>query len=66
MNLKPLVNNYDLWESYKENLEEERKRLWNLMIHCKDPQELLRLQGEARFVENRFRLRDKVLANEPK
>lgn len=59
-NLKPLVNNKDIWESLLEELGERIQFVYRQMEHRTEVEELYRLQGEVRALRNLQRLRDKV------
>lgn len=64
MNLKPLVNNENLWNSYVEYLEAEKKILFASMTRCTCVEELTRYQGEARRIEKMLRLQEEVRRSE--
>lgn len=64
MNLKPLVNDKNLWESFLSEIEEQLKVLYRNMTSCPDKDELLRLQGETRALTKLKNLRKKVNGSE--
>ena len=59
-NLKPLVNNKDLWESLVAELNERLECTQRQVELRVEPEEIYRLQGEARALRSLTRLRDKV------
>lgn len=60
MNLKPFVNNRDLWEDFLEELEERVQTCYKTMAQLKDPVEIYRVQGELSALYKLQQLRDKV------
>lgn len=60
MNLKPLVNNKELYQDF---LQEIHNRLYKVHLNLEqyqDTNELLRLQGEARALRKFLKLREEV------
>ena len=59
-NLKPLVNDKALWESFLAELEDRLKEVHKSMEQAPRAEDLFRLQGQAACL-NKFKyLRDKV------
>lgn len=59
-NLKPLVNNKDLWDSFLAHLEEEVQQLYTRLSVASELGELQRIQGEIRALNRLKYLREKV------
>lgn len=60
MNLKPFVNNRDLWEDFLEELESRIQTCYTTLAQLKDPVEIYRTQGEIATLYKLQQLRDKV------
>ena len=60
MNLKPLVNNKELWDSLKQELEDSISLAHKNLESAKDLEEIYRLQGEVRALRKLSYLREKV------
>lgn len=60
MNLKALVNDKNLWESFLLEVEERLSTVYSKMTSCVDKDELLRLQGESRALVKMKNLRMKI------
>jgi len=59
-NLKPMVNDKALWESFLEELQERLHEVHRQMEQSPNAEDLFRLQGHAACL-NKFKfLRDKV------
>jgi len=59
-NLKPMVNDKALWESFLAELQERLNDVHRQMEQAHTPEDLFRLQGQAACL-NKFKfLRDKV------
>lgn len=59
-NLKPLVNDKALWESFLAELEERLDQVHRQMEQASLTEDLFRLQGEAACLRRFKFLRDKV------
>lgn len=59
-NLKPLVNDKALWESFLAELEERLDQVHRQMEQASSTEDLFRLQGEAACLRRFKFLRDKV------
>lgn len=59
-NLKPLVNDKALWESFVAELEERLDQVHRQMEQASSAEELFRLQGETSCLRRLKFLRDKV------
>lgn len=62
MNLKPLVNDKALWDSFISELDQRLEETYRAFRNTDSTDELLRLQGSARILEKMKKLRDKVNA----
>ena len=60
MSLKLFVNNPDLWNAFKKELDEYLTLTHKNMEQMDKPEDLYRLQGEARAYHKLKMLRDKV------
>lgn len=60
MNLKPLVNDNNLWNSFNEELDRRLNYVHIQMEQTLKQDDLLRLQGEARAFRRLKLLRDEV------
>jgi len=60
MNLKPLVNDSNLWNSFNEELDRRLNYVHIQMEQTLKQDDLLRLQGEARALRRFKLLRDEV------
>lgn len=59
-NLKQLVNNKALWDSFNEHLDEELSQLYSRLSVADESLELHRIQGEIRAIKRLKYLREKV------
>lgn len=59
-NLKPLVNNKDLWTAYQEDILEEIENSRKALEQATLQEDMFRLQGEVRALRKRLKLRDRV------
>ena len=60
MNLKPLVNDNNLWNSFNEEIDRRLNYVHIQMEQTLKPDDLFRLQGEARAFRRLKLLRDEV------
>lgn len=60
MNLKPLVNDNNLYSSLLEYFKGELDKTHREMEVAETEQERLRLQGQARFIRKMFTLKERV------
>ena len=60
MNLKPLVNNHEIWNSFNEELDRRLNYVHIQMEQTIKQDDLFRLQGEARALRRLKLLRDEV------
>ena len=60
MNLKPLVNDNKLWNSFNEELDRRLNYVHIQIEQTLKPDDLFRLQGEARALRRLKLLRDEV------
>ena len=60
MNLKPLVNDKKLWNSFNEELDRRLNYVHIQIEQTLKPDDLFRLQGEARALRRLKLLRDEV------
>jgi TATA-binding protein-associated factor Taf7 len=60
MNLKPFVNNKELWEDFLEELKERIEACHKKLEQAADPLTLHRTQGEIQALRKLEQLRDKV------
>lgn len=60
MNLKPVVNQKDLWDALLYEFEERIQFAQKQMEQADKAEELYRFQGELRALRSLTRLRDKV------
>lgn len=61
--LKPLVNNKDLWDSFKAHIEEQVQLAYSRLSVADDHAELHRIQGEIRALRRLTYLREKINGN---
>ena len=59
-NLKPLVNNKDLWESFLAEINLRLNEVHKQMEQAQSADDLYRLQGQAACLNNFKYLREKV------
>lgn len=59
-NLKPLVNNKDLWESFLAEINFRLKEVHRQMEQAASVEDLFRLQGQAACLNKLKYLREKV------
>ena len=64
MNLKPLVNDNKLWNSFNEELDRRLNYVHIQIEQTLKPDDLFRLQGEARALRRLKLLRDEVNGSE--
>lgn len=62
MNLKPFVNNHDLWEDFLQELDSRIHICYKRLEQVSDPVEIYRAQGEIQALRKLEKLRDKVNA----
>lgn len=60
MNLKPLVNNRDLWQDFLQEIDIRIESVHRQMEQVNTAEELYRLQGEAKALRSFKFLREKV------
>jgi len=60
MNLKPLVNDNNLWNSFNEEIDRRLNYVHIQMEQTLKQEDLLRLQGEAKALRRLKLLRDEV------
>lgn len=65
MNLKPLVNDNKLWNSFNEELDRRLNYVHIQIEQTLKPDDLFRLQGEARALRRLKLLRDEVNGSKP-
>lgn len=62
MNLKPLVNNKELWLDFLMELDTQIQACYKKLEQLSDPTEIYRTQGEIRSLRKLEKLREKVNA----
>lgn len=62
MNLKPFVNNHELWTDFLEELDTRIQVCYKKLEQLSDPVEIYRAQGEVQALRKLEKLRDKVNA----
>lgn len=62
MNLKPFVNNHELWTDFLKELDTNIQRCYKRLEQVSDPIEIYRAQGEVQAFQKLAKLRDKVNA----
>jgi hypothetical protein len=62
MNLKPLVNNRELWTDFLQELDTNIQRCYKKLEQLSDPVEIYRAQGEIQALRKLEKLREKVNA----
>lgn len=62
MNLKPFVNNHELWKDFLQELGERITSCHKKLEQASDPVEIYRAQGELSALHKLEQLRDKVNA----
>ena len=60
MNLKPFVNDPNLWNSFLEELDQRVDSVHKKMAQVDEPRDLYRCQGELKALRSLQKLRDKV------
>ena len=60
MNVKPFVNNYEIWSSFVEHLNDKITRLHVRLETAADIQEVAHLQGRVAMCRELLKLRDTV------
>jgi hypothetical protein len=62
VNLKPFVNNHELWTDFLEELDTRIQVCYKKLEQLSDPVEIYRAQGEVQALRKLEKLRDKVNA----
>ena len=62
MNLKPFVNNKELWEDFQQELGNRIQASYKKLEQVTDTVDIYRTQGEIQALKNLMKLRDKVNA----
>jgi len=62
MNLKPFVNNKELWQDFNLELANRIHTCYKKLEQVVDIPEIYRTQGEIQALKNLIKLRDKVNA----
>ena len=65
MNLKPLVNNNEIWNSFNDEIDRRLNYVHIQMEQTIKPEDLYRLQGEAKALRRLKLLRDEVNGPQP-
>jgi TATA-binding protein-associated factor Taf7 len=60
MNLKPFVNNHELWTDFLKELDSRIQVCYKKLEQITDPVALYRAQGEVQALVSLQKLRDKV------
>lgn len=60
MNLKPLVNDPNLWKAFLEEMDARVQFVQKQMSQLDEPKDLYRCQGELKALNSLKKLRDKV------
>jgi len=60
MNLKPLVNDPALWESFVEYVQDRLNKIHNNLESSSDQREVFQLQGQAIMCRRLLKLRDEI------
>ena len=62
MNLKPFVNNKELWVDFQQELANRIQASYKKLEQVTDTVDIYRTQGEIQALKNLMKLRDKVNA----
>lgn len=62
MNLKPFVNNKELWTDFQQELGNRIQASYKKLEQVTDTVDIYRTQGEIQALKNLMKLRDKVNA----
>jgi hypothetical protein len=62
VNLKPFVNNKELWEDFQQELSNRIQASYKKLEQVTDTVDIYRTQGEIQALKNLMKLRDKVNA----
>ena len=62
MNLKPFVNNKELWVDFQQELGNRIQACYKKLEQVTDTVDFYRTQGEIQALKNLMKLRDKVNA----
>lgn len=62
MNLKPFVNNKELWTDFQQELTNRIQASYKKLEQVTDTVDIYRTQGEIQALKNLMKLRDKVNA----
>ena len=62
MNLKPFVNNKELWTDFQQELSNRIQASYKKLEQVTDTVDIYRTQGEIQALKNLMKLRDKVNA----
>ena len=62
MNLKPFVNNKELWTDFQQELNNRIQASYKKLEQVTDTVDIYRTQGEIQALKNLMKLRDKVNA----
>ena len=62
MNLKPFVNNKELWTDFQQELANRIQASYKKLEQVTDTVDIYRTQGEIQALKNLMKLRDKVNA----
>lgn len=60
MNLKPFVNDPNLWKAFLEEMDARVQFVQKQMSQLDEPKDLYRCQGELKALNSLKKLRDKV------
>jgi hypothetical protein len=58
--LSPLINNKELWEAFKEHLNNLKNRELQVLVVATSEQEMYRSQGRVSSLDNLIQLKDKI------
>jgi len=62
VNLKPFVNNKELWTDFQQELSNRIQASYKKLEQVTDTVDIYRTQGEIQALKNLMKLRDKVNA----
>jgi len=60
MNLKPFVNNPELWNAFLEEIDKQIESVNKQIAQLDEPKDLYRCQGDLRTLNKMKKLRDKI------
>lgn len=60
MNLKPFVNDPNLWNDFLQEVDSRIEFVYKQMLQMDEPKDLYRCQGELKALNSLKKLRDKV------